>query len=199
MKMVNTFQQHRQTFYHGSKVEIHGGYLRPNRAFNSVQDRVCLGAFVTSDPYQAEFFAINSCLSGNGHTKQEGKKIYLERLSPHIKTQFHVYSLDETMDNPFIHDTGTEYYALKPIKIISSQTFNTVEEIKKLGFEIYVLNEPLKSTTNIQAGNNFDVQAEMANAIKKGLFHRIDVNSIIQQQQTQGMFCKIFNNLFQKG
>jgi len=59
--------------------------------------------------------------------------------------------------------------------------------------------EPLKSTTNIQAGNNFDVQAEMANAIKKGLFHRIDVNSIIQQQQSQGMFRKIFNNLFQKG
>lgn len=198
MTMVDILQQSKKTFYHGTKEKIHGVYIHPNRAFNSVQDRMCSGAFVTSDLNHAKFFAINSCLSGNGHTKQEGKKLYLERLSPHIKTQFHVYSLYETGDNPFVHDTGTEYYALKPIKIASSQTFNTAEEIKKLGFEVYVLNEPLKSSANTQAGNNFDVQAEMESTIQKGAFHRIDVDSVIQQQQSQGMFRRIFNNLFQK-
>ena len=198
MTMVNALQQNGQTFYHGSKAEIRGGYLRPNRAFNSAQDRICLGAFVTSDLDQAKFFAINGCLSGNGHTRQEGKKLYLERLSPHIKTQFHVYSLTETKDNPFIHDTGTEYYALKPIKIIGVQTFNMAEEIKKLGFEVYVLDQPLKSVTNTRAGNNFDVQAEMETAIKKGLYHRINVDSEIQRQKSQGMFHRILNNFFQK-
>ena len=198
MAMVNTLQTNKQPFYHGSKVEIRGGYLRPNRAFNSVQDRMCSGAFVTSDLDQAKFFAINTCLSGNGHTRRDGKKIYLERLSPRIKTQFHVYSVNETRDNPFIHDTGTEYYALKPIEIIGEQTFSTAEEIKKLGYEVYVLNEPLKSTANTQAGNNFDVQAEMASAIDKGAYHQIDVESVIQQQQSQNAFHRIFS-LFQNG
>ena len=196
--MTDTIQHDGQTFYHGSKAEIRGGYLRPSKAFNSVQDRMCLGAFVTSDLDHAKFFAINSCLSGNGHTKQEGKKIYLERLSPNIKTLFHVYSVNETKDNPFIHDTGTEYYAQKPIKIVGEQIFDTAAEIKKLGYEVYVLNAPLKSSTNTQAGNNFDVQAEMAAAINNGAFHRIDVDSVIQQQQSRSMFHKIFSNLLQK-
>ena len=140
--MTGTLQQNGQTFYHGSKIEIRGGYIRPNRAFNSVQDKMCVGAFVTSDLDHAKFFAINSCLSGNGHTRQEGKKLYLERLSPHIKTRFHVYSLSQTSDNPFIHDTGTEYYALKPIKIIGTQIFDTAEEIKKQ-LSLYEQRKPI--------------------------------------------------------
>ena len=198
MTMVSTIQQNKQPFYHGSKVEIRGGYLRPNRAFNSAQDKVCPGAFVTSDLDHAKFFAINSCLSGNGHTKQDGKKIYLERLSPNIKTQFYIYALNEAKDNPFIHDTGTEYYALKPVKIVGEQTFNTAEEIRKAGYEVYVLNEPLKSKANTQAGNNFDVQVEMANAIQRGAFHRIDVDSVIRQQQSRSTFSRILSGIFQK-
>ena len=82
MTMVSTIQQNRQTFYHGSKIEIRGGYLRPNRAFNSAQDRICSGVFVTSDLEQAKFFAINACLSGNGHTRQEGKKYIWKGYPP---------------------------------------------------------------------------------------------------------------------
>ena len=191
-------QQDRQIFYHGTKTEILGEYVRPNRAFNSVQDKICSGAFATTDLKHAKFFAINSCLSGNGHTQQDGKKVFLERLSSNIKTRFFVYSLYETEDNPFIHDIGTEYYALKPIKIASFQTFNTAEEIKNLGYEVYVLNEPLKSVSDMKSGNNFDVQAEMADAIEKKMYHRVDVDAIIQQQQSQSAFYRMFRNFFQK-
>ena len=191
-------QQDRKIFYHGTKTEILGGYLRPNKAFNSVQDKICSGAFATTDLNHAKFFAINSCLSGNGHTQQDGKKVFLERLSSNIKTRFFVYSLYEMMDNPFIHDSGTEYYALKPVKIASFQTFNIAEEIKNLGYEVYVLNEPLKSISNMSVGNNFDVRAEMADAIEKKLYHRVDVDAVIKQQQSQSLVYRIFRNVFQR-
>jgi len=129
---------------------------------------------------------------------KKGKNYIWNGYPPHIKTRFHVYSLSQTSDNPFIHDTGTEYYALKPIKIVGDQIFDTAEEIKRLGYEVYVLDKPLKSVANIQAGNNFDVQAEMEHTIRAGGFHRIDVDSVIRQQQSQGMLHRILSNIFQK-
>lgn len=184
-------------YYHGSKTEISDGYLRPQKAFNSVQDSVCEGAFVTSDINHAKFFAINSCICGNGHTKQEGKKIYLERLSPHIKTHFYVYKAYETKENPFIHDEGTEYYSTKPIKIAGFEKFNTAEEIKNLGYEVYVLDKPLENVSNMKKGNNFAVRLEMEKAIKEHRYHQVDIGKTIEQQ-SKNMFCNIFNKFIQK-
>ena len=100
-------------YYHGSNVEIKGDYLKPHEEFNSVQDGVVSGAFVTSDINHAKFFAINHCIAGRGQTKKDGNKIYLERLSDNIKTYFYIYTVYETPDNQFTHDKGTEYYSTK--------------------------------------------------------------------------------------
>lgn len=169
-------------YYHGSNVEIHGDYLQPHEEFNSVQDNVVSGAFVTSDEKHAKFFAINHCIAGRGQTKKDGNKIYLERLSDNIKTYFYIYTVYETPDNQFTHDKGTEYYSTKPIKISEFEKCDTAKEIEKLGYEIYVLNEPLKTKMNKKSGNNFDVQAEMAAAIKEKKYHRVDIANMIEQQ-----------------
>lgn len=169
-------------YYHGSNVEIHDDYLQPHEEFNSVQDNVVSGAFVTSDEKHAKFFAINHCIAGRGQTKKDGNKIYLERLSDNIKTYFYIYTVYETPDNQFTHDKGTEYYSTKPIKISEFEKCDTAKEIEKLGYEIYVLNEPLKTKMNKKSGNNFDVQAEMAAAIKEKKYHRVDIANMIEQQ-----------------
>jgi len=183
-------------FYHGSKTEIRSDYLQPQRAFNSVQDKLCFGAFVTSDLDQAKFFAINSCISGNGHSLQKDNRIYLERLSPHIQTHFHVYTVHETKENPFIHDRGSEYYSTKPIRITSARNFDTAKEIQQLGYEICVLDVPLKSKANLRSGNNFDVQAEMAKAVKEGKYHLVNIDEIIEKQ-SKNVFYRIFRNFLQ--
>ena len=176
-------------YYHGTKREISGDYLMPRETFNSLQDGMVSGAFVTSDINLAKFFAINSCI-GMGQTKSIDNKIYLERLADHIRPEFYIYTVYETPDNPFIHDNETEYYSTKPIKIAEKQKCNTAQEIEKLGFEIYVLNEPLENKVNMESGNNLPVRAEMDNAIKQNKFHRVDIAKMIEQQ-SQYVFQKI--------
>ena len=183
-------------YYHGSKTEISGGILYPNQAFNSIQDKVCSGVFVTSDIADAKFFAINRCISGNGHTRLEGKKIYLERLSSNIQRHFFVYSLYETLENPFVHDRGTEYYSVKPIQIVDTEKFNTAEEIKKAGYEVYVLNATLERSSYKKTDNNFDVQEKMAKLIEEKKYHRVDIEKEMEKQ-SKSMFRRIFHTFLQ--
>ena len=185
---TTTLSKHK--YYHGSNIEIKSDYLYPRKAFNSIQNGFVSGAFVTLDINFAKFFAINHCIAGEGQTKQIGNKIYLERLSNHIKPDFYVYTVYETPDNPFIHDRDTEYYSTEPIKIAETKKCDTAKEIEELGFEIYVLNEPLKNKVGKESGNNFAVQEEMALAIEQKKYHRVDISKMIKQQ-SQYAFQKL--------
>ena len=194
----NTFEQAIQqiesrTFYHGSATKIDGDFLEPKEQFNSVQNKRVVGAFVTSDADYAKFFALVKCISGRGQCKLHGKKIFFERISDSIKPEFNLYTVVEKPGEKFIHDKGTEYYSPTPIKISKRQTCNTVEEIEKLGYEIYVLNEPLKNKPSKQAGDNSHVQSEMHQAIADGAYHRVDVANLIRQQKSKSIFHKLFN------
>lgn len=194
----NTFEQATQqiesrTFYHGSATKIDGDFLEPKEQFNSVQNKRVVGAFVTSDADYAKFFALVKCISGRGQCNLHGKKIFFERISDSIKPKFNLYTVVENPGEKFIHDKGTEYYSPTPIKISKRQTCNTVEEIEKLGYEIYVLNEPLKNKTSKQAGDNSRVQSEMQQAIADGAYHRVDIANLIRQQKSKSIFHKLFN------
>ena len=194
----NTFEQATQqiesrTFYHGSATKIDGDFLEPKEQFNSVQNKRVVGAFVTSDADYAKFFALVKCISGRGQCKLHGKKIFFERISDSIKPEFNLYTVVEKPGEKFIHDKGTEYYSPTPIKISKRQTCNTVEEIEKLGYEIYVLNEPLKNKTSKQASDNSHVQSEMDQAIENGAYHRVDIANLIRQQKSKSIFHKLFN------
>ena len=191
------FEQGRQsiearTFYHGSATKIDGNFLVPKEQFNSIQNKRVTGAFVTSDPDYAKFFALVKCLSGRGQCKLDEKKIFFEHISDSIKPEFYLYTVVEKPDEKFIHDKGTEYYSPTPIKISKKQTLNTVEEIENLGYEIYALNEPLKNKPNKQANDNSHVQSEMQQAIENGAYHRIDIANLIEQQKSRGLFHKMF-------
>lgn len=194
----NTFEQATQqiesrTFYHGSATKIDGDFLEPKEQFNSVQNKRVVGAFVTSDADYAKFFALVKCISGRGQCNLHGKKIFFERISDSIKPEFNLYTVVENPGEKFIHDKGTEYYSPTPIKISKRQTCNTVEEIEKLGYEIYVLNEPLKNKTSKQASDNSHVQSEMRQAIENGAYHRVDIAHLIRQQKSKSIFHKLFN------
>ncbi|MDO4424017.1 MAG: hypothetical protein Q4C08_04455 [Pseudomonadota bacterium] len=194
----NTFEQATQqiesrTFYHGSATKIDGDFLEPKEQFNSVQNKRVVGAFVTSDADYAKFFALVKCISGRGQCNLHGKKIFFERISDSIKPEFNLYTVVENPGEKFIHDKGTEYYSPTPIKISKRQTCNTVEEIEKLGYEIYVLNEPLKNKTSKQASDNSHVQSEMHQAIADGAYHRVDIANLIRQQKSKSIFHKLFN------
>jgi len=199
MDKANMFHQsaenlNQHKYYHGTHIELLDDYLQPRKNFNSLQNGVVSGAFVTSNEAHAKFFAINHCI-GTGHTKLDHNKIYLERLSNNIIPEFYVYVVYETPDNKFVHDRGTEYYSTKPIKIAYRKQFDTVEEIKRLGYEIYVLNEPLK--TNKGTDTNFDVQQEMQERIDKNQFHRVDISSLIKKQsknKLQTIFHKLLHS-----
>ena len=180
-------------FYHGSATKIDGDFLIPKEQFNSVQNQRVVGAFITSDANYAKFFALVKCLSGRGQCKLHGNKIFLERLSDNIKPEFHLYTVYETPDTQFIHDHGTEYYSPTPIKISEKQTCNTVAEIEKLGYEIYVLNNPLKNKPHKQTDNNSNVQSEMNQAIENCAFHRVDIAGLIEQQKSRNLFHRLFN------
>ena len=194
----NTFEQATQqiesrTFYHGSATKIDGDFLKPKEQFNSVQNKRVVGAFVTSDADYAKFFALVKCISGRGQCNLHGKKIFFERISDNIKPEFNLYTVVENPGEKFIHDKDTEYYSPTPIKISKRQTCNTVEEIEKLGYEIYVLNEPLKNKTSKQASDNSHVQSEMHQAITDGAYHRVDIANLIRQQKSKSIFHKLFN------
>ena len=182
VQRTEKFELYKPVYYHGSSVDIKGDCLKVRQNFNSVQDSVVSGVFVTSEENFDKFFAINDCISA-GHVKQDGKKIYLERLRPDIKTEFFIYSVYETLDNQFVHDKGTEYYATKSVNISERKKYNTIEEINKLGYEIYVFDESLKSKTDKRLGNNFSVQNEVADRINQGKYHRVDIALVIKQQQ----------------
>lgn len=189
MDKSNTFNKaseklNQRKFYHGTHTELLDDYLQPRKNFNSLQNDTVTAVFVTSDEAYAKFFAIKHCI-GLGHVELYYNKIYLERLSNNIIPEFYVYIVYETPDNQFMHDRGIEYYSTKPIKIAYRKQFNTVEEIKRIGYEIYVLNEPLK--TNKGTNNNFGVQKEMQERIDQKQFHRVDIASIIKKQITNNI------------
>ena len=186
----NTFEHATQqiesrTFYHGSATKIDGDFLEPKEQFNSVQNKRVVGAFVTSDADYAKFFALVKCISGRGQINLDGKKIFFERISDSIKPEFNLYTVVENPGEKFIHDKGTEYYSPTTIKISKRQVCNTVEEIENFGYEVYVLNEPLKNKPNKQASDNSHVQSEMRQAIINGAYHRVDVAHLIKQQKSQ--------------
>ena len=104
----------------------------------------------------------------------------------------------ETPDNTFIHDRKTEYYSTKPIKIAERRKYNTAQEIEKLGYEIYVLDEPLKNKIDKKSGNNFAVQQEMAERIEQKKFHRVDIAKMIEQQSA-AKSCPIFSTRSERG
>ena len=188
-----TQQIESRTFYHGSATKIDGDFLKSKEQFNSVQNKRVVGAFVTSDADYAKYFALVKCISGRGQCNLHGKKIFFERISDSIKPEFNLYTVVENPGEKFIHDKDTEYYSPTPIKISKRQTCNTVEEIEKLGYEIYVLNEPLKNKTSKQTSDNSHVQSEMHQAIENGAYHRIDIANLIRQQKSKSIFHKLFN------
>ena len=109
---------------------------------------------------------------------------------------FYIYTAYETAENPFIHDKGTEYYSTQPIKIAESEKCDTAEEIRKLGYEIYVLDEPLRTKVDKGLGHNFNVQKEFNSAIENKKYHRVDIASMIEQQsknRISTMFHKLFH------
>ena len=193
MKKDGTQQIESRTFYHGSATKIDADFLEPKEQFNSVQNKRVVGAFVTSDADYAKFFALVRCLSGGGQCILYDKKIFFERISDSIKPEFYLYTVVEKTDEKFIHDKGTEYYSPTPIKISEQKTCKTVEEIEKLGYEIYVLNEPLKNKIDKQTNDNSLVHSELKQAVSNGAYHRIDVADLIKQQKSKSVFHKLFN------
>ena len=182
-------------FYHGSATKISDGYLRPNKQFNNLQDKVVSAVFVTSAENRAKFFAIGRCISGGGHLSADGKtpRIYFEKLSCNIKPYFYIYTVYEDSDNHFTHDIGTgttEYYATKPIRIAKCHKYNTAQEIEKFGYEIYVLDEPLMNKFDLSKGENSAVRQEMRERIAQGKFHRVDIAKMIAQQSA-AKSCRI--------
>lgn len=172
-------------YYHGSSRQIQGDHLMPYEQWNSVQNARVTGAFVTTDENYAKFFALNGCISGRGQVKLDNKKIYLERLTDKIKPHFYVYTVYETPDSHFIHDKGTEYYSETPIKIAKIQKCDTAVELDKLGYEVYVLDEPFKAKEGAVKNrtDNSARQNYMATMIQQGKFHRVDIGKLLKEQK----------------
>lgn len=177
----------KKSYYHGSATEIKDDALMPKEQWNSVQNARVKGAFVTSDKNYAKFFAIVRCVSGRGQIQLHNKKIYIERLSKHIKPNFYVYTVYEMPDAPFIHDKGKEYYSECPIKIAKREKYDTAVEIKKLGYEVYVLNTCYDNAKTTQGDNNYDKQNYMNEAIRKGEFHRVNIVDLLKRQATSDL------------
>ena len=187
----------KRKYYHGSATQIHGDFLQPREQFNSVQNKRVTGAFVTYHAEYAKFFALVKCLSGRGQIntiidkKTGNKKIFFERLAKNIKPEFYLYTVYEPTDAPFIHDRGTEYYSTEPIKISGRKTYNTFAELRKMGYKIYELNEPLKNKRGTSTNDN--LQSEMRQAISDGKYHRVDIADLIKQQPPRNAFQRLFN------
>lgn len=75
-------------FYHGSATKIDGNFLDPKEQFNSIQNKRVTGAFVTSDPDYAKFFALVKCLSGRGQCKLDKKRYSLNRYLTALNQNF---------------------------------------------------------------------------------------------------------------
>ena len=181
-------------YYHGSARQISGDYLMPHEQWNSVQNTRVSGAFVTSDINYAKFFALNWCIAGPGQINLDNKKIYLERLANKIKPHFYVYTVYETPDSTFIHDRGKEYYSETPIKIAKAQKYDTGAELDKLGFEVYVLDEPFNEKTTKDISTR---QEHMSSAIQQGKYHRVNITKLLQQQK-KNTFKNAMNNFQSK-
>lgn len=172
------------SYYHGSATEITDAYLQPARQFNSKQTKSVGGSFVTTDLEYAKFFAINRCINGGGQTILSGNKIYLERLKNSIIPNFYVYTVYEPADKPFIHDRGVEYYSIEPVKIAESTKYDTAKEISELGYEIYVLDEPVSEVGTEKTPEMMKVAADrMKIAIQNGKIHRIYIEDIMRLPQ----------------
>ena len=185
-----------QPFYHGSAKQIPGSHLMPRNQWNSVQNTRVNGAFVTSDINSAKFFALNKCIAGPGQVNLDNKKIYLERLANKIKPHFYVYTVYETPDSTLIHDRGNEYYSETPIKIAEVQKYDTGAELDKLGFEVYVLDEPFKENNvdSMHAKDNSARQNHMLSAIQQGKYHRVNITELLKRQK-KNTFKNAINNL----
>ncbi len=109
-----------------------------------------------------------------------------------IKPYFYIYTVYETSDSAFIHDKDTEYYSEKPI----NKKYDTVAELDKLGYEIYVLDEPFnaKDSGLKNRTDNFAKQNYMATAIRQGRYHRVNIGKLLKQQK-ENIFINAKDNL----
>ncbi|MBR3782380.1 MAG: hypothetical protein IKL14_03270 [Alphaproteobacteria bacterium] len=155
-------------YYHGSATAITDDYLQAPQQ----QTKYVNGQFVTTDLEYAKIRAIIQCIRG-GQAKISDNKIYLERLQDNIIPSFYIYTVYEPTDKPFIQDDEDEYHSTEPIRIAERTKYNTAKEISTLGFDVFVLDEPI---------NEVGVKkAEIMNeAIQNGKIHRIDIEDIMR-------------------
>ena len=155
-------------YYHGSATEITDAYLQASQQ----QTKYVNGQFVTTDLEYAKIRAIIQCISG-GQAKISDNKIYLERLQDNIIPSFYIYTVYEPTDKPFIQDGEDEYHSTEPIRIAERTKYNTAKEISTLGFDVFVLDEPIN-----EPGAK---KAEIMNkAIQNGKFHRVDIEDVMR-------------------
>lgn len=155
-------------YYQGSATEITDDYLQaPQQQTKSMN-----GQFVTTDLEYAKIRAIIQCIRG-GRAIFSDNKIYLERLRNNIVPNFYIYTVYEPTDKPFIQDGEDEYRLTEQVKIAERTKYNTAKEISALGFEVFVLDEPIN-----EVGAK---KAEIMNkAIQNGKIHRIDIEDIMR-------------------
>ena len=171
---IETVHKKLKPYYHGSATELTGNSLHPRRQYTHKMDARVNAVFVTPDIEYAKLFAMRKCISGNGkiriiyNEKTDKKKMYFEKLSDNITPYFYIYSVLESAESPFIHDSGSEYYSLTHVKIINKQKHSLVKELLKSKCEIYVMDEPL---------NDGPI----------GKHHRIDIKDIISHQSGNGI------------
>ncbi len=155
-------------YYHGSATEITDAYLQAPQQQTKYVNR----QFVTTDLEYAKIRAIIQCICG-GRAKISDSKIYLERLQDNIIPSFYIYTVYEPTDKPFIQDDEDEYHSTEPIRIAERTKYNTAKEISTLGFDVFVLDEPIN-----EVGSK---KAEIMNkAIQNGKIHRIDIEDIMR-------------------
>ena len=71
------------------------------------------------------------------------------------------------------------------------ETYNTFAELRKMGYKIYELNEPLKNKPGTSTNDN--LQSEMRQAISDGKYHRVDIADLIKQQPSRNILQRLFN------
>ena len=168
-KGIEKAEQKSKPYYHGSATELSDDHLRPKKQYTHKRDNTVNAVFVTPDIEYAKLFAMRKCISGNGNVrivyneKESRKQMYFEKIADNIPTYFYIYTVVETPETPLVHDAGTEYYALSPMKIIKRTRYSLIKELIKSGCEIYAMDEPL-------------------NDGRVGKHHSLDLKDIIKHQ-----------------
>jgi len=127
--------------YHGSAAALAaGGFLQPRKAFDSDLQREIVAVFGTPDFEYAKMFAIHSLIMGPGLTWIKNGKFYCSSIKPmaQIGKSFFIYELDGC---GFRHDARNEWFFEGEKEILQAHEFDIRAEIKKMGIEIYVLDE----------------------------------------------------------